>query len=572
MSGRPLRTCRPLRWTGLLLALGPRRQLVLATMLLAATLLALPLRASESIGSYDTVIDVRADGTLQVTESITVRAEGDRIRRGIYRDFPTRYRDRRGNRVVVDLQVLSLQRNGSPEPWFTESRANGVRINFGNDDLLPVPAEYTYVLRYRTTRQLGFFDRHDELYWNAVGTGWEFPVEQATVRARLPAPIPADAMALEAYTGAAGTQGDGAYIAALVAPGEAFWRTTSTLAPREGFTVVLGFPKGVVAAPGHAQRAAWLLQDNRGILVALAGLLALLAYCVTRWRRVGRDPRAGTVIARYEPPAGHSPAGLRYVREMGYDARCFSVDLLALAVGGHVRIHRDKSLLQDKWRLERLQPRPDIAPDRGAQVLLDTLFKDAAGTLDLHHSQAAIVAAAHAAHQKILSTRYVPAMFNRHGGSIGIAALIAAAAGVLAVVTSGGAGIAVIAGLVALMLLMVIAFALLVRAHTPSGRALLDEVEGLKLYLGVAEREELERLQGPGGPPALDAARYEALLPYAVALEVEDAWTRRFTAAVGDAAAAAATSGIGWYRGAGAGDLAALSRAVGSSLSTQISS
>ena len=30
----------------------------------------------------------------------------------------------------------------------------------------------------------------------------------------------------------------------------------------------------------------------------------------------------------------------------------------------------------------------------------------------------------------------------------------------------------------------------------------------------------------------LDAGRYEALLPYAVALEVEEAWTEKFTTAV----------------------------------------
>src|SRR5690606_9748606 len=107
-----------------------------------------------------------------VTEHITVHAEGTRIRRGIYRDFPTRYRDRHGNRVVVGFEMLGLTRNGQPEPWFTENLSNGVRINTGNDDFLQVPGEHAYTLHYRTTRQLGFFDEHDELYWNAIGTGW----------------------------------------------------------------------------------------------------------------------------------------------------------------------------------------------------------------------------------------------------------------------------------------------------------------------------------------------------------------------------------------------------------------
>ena len=143
----------------------------LLPVLLVVVALASPAFAQERILAYDSVVAVRADGSLDVTERITVRAEGDQIRRGIYRDFPTRYKDRYGNRVVVGFEMLGVTRDGRPEPWFTEGKPNGVRINTGNDDLLPVPADVTYALHYRTTRQLGFFQDHDELYWNAIGTG-----------------------------------------------------------------------------------------------------------------------------------------------------------------------------------------------------------------------------------------------------------------------------------------------------------------------------------------------------------------------------------------------------------------
>ena len=119
---------------------------------------------------------------------------------------------------------------------------------------------------------------------------------------------------------------------------------------------------------------------------------------------------------------------------------------------------------------------------------------------------------------------------------------------------------------------MLIAFAVLVRAPTPEGRKLLDEIEGLKLYLGVAERDDLARLAGPGAPPQLDAGRFQRLLPFAVALEVEDAWTRQFTVAVGASAAAAATATMAWYSGAGVGDIAGFTSAIGSGLSSQIAS
>src|SRR3546814_1990151 len=98
-------------------------------LVLPALLGTAPVQARERILSYDTVIEVHADGRLDIVEDIRVRAEGRAIRRGIYRDFPTRYRDRIGNRVVVGFEVVGVQRDGKPEPWFTENVDNGGRIN-----------------------------------------------------------------------------------------------------------------------------------------------------------------------------------------------------------------------------------------------------------------------------------------------------------------------------------------------------------------------------------------------------------------------------------------------------------
>src|SRR5678815_3721522 len=207
--------------------------------------------ADERILGYDSEVQIRRDGSLEVTERITVRAEGSQIRRGIYRDYPTRYKDRYGNRVVVDLKVLAVLRNDEPEPWFTEEHDNGVRINTGNDTFLPVPADYTYTLRYRTTRQLGFFADHDELYWNAIGTGWAFPIDEGRVDVFLPAPVEVERMTAEGYTGVQGSKGQD-YRAQVVEPGHAHWELTRPLQPSEGFTIVLSFPKGLIPAPNRS--------------------------------------------------------------------------------------------------------------------------------------------------------------------------------------------------------------------------------------------------------------------------------------------------------------------------------
>ena len=55
-------------------------------------ILSLPVSSDERILAYHSDIDVHADASMTVTETIRVRAEGNNIRRGIYRDFPTHLR------------------------------------------------------------------------------------------------------------------------------------------------------------------------------------------------------------------------------------------------------------------------------------------------------------------------------------------------------------------------------------------------------------------------------------------------------------------------------------------------
>jgi len=528
--------------------------------------------AVESILSFDSEVSIGADGALEVTESIVVRAEGVNIRRGIYRDFPTRYRDRHGQRFTVDLQVLSLSRDGQPEPFFTENVSNGVRINFGSDELLEVPGDYAYVLRYRTTRQVGFFDTHDELYWNATGHGWSFAILRASARIVLPQPVAPDQLRTDAYSGVIGSRDDATRVVRESAG--ARWEHPGILEPGRGLTVVLGFPKGIIAEPSREQRLRWLLRDSAWPIFTAASYLLLLGGYLLVWLRVGRDPPAGTIIARYDPPAGHTPAGLRYLRRMGYDPTCFSVDTVALGVAGCLRIIGEKRLFGDKWSLERLSmaKRNEVPPSQ--QKLIDAIFSGGKNLVSLEAANADRMRAAKAAHQAELESTYQPAYFrlNQLWSVIGFGFTVFVSFLAFAGAANDSFAIAVVIGGGVLMVLTCIVFAFLLPQPTAQGRALLDEIAGLRLYLSVAERDALSRLGS--AEPTLDAERYQRLLPYAMALDVEAAWTRRFTAAVGAAVAAQAARSAGWIGGntSSISSFASLGSSLGSSFNKQIAS
>ena len=89
---------------------------------LAALLLALPIEASaeERITRFISDVQIQPDASLDVAETIDVRAEGNRINHGIYRDFPTRYRGRNGSQVRVGFTLRDVTRDGLPEPTVIE--------------------------------------------------------------------------------------------------------------------------------------------------------------------------------------------------------------------------------------------------------------------------------------------------------------------------------------------------------------------------------------------------------------------------------------------------------------------
>ena len=119
------------------------------------------------------------------------------------------------------------------------------------------------------------------------------------------------------------------------------FKTTRRLAPKEGLTVAVSWPKGVVHEPSGQERMGFFLRDNVATAIGLIWLAVLLGFYLWVWYRVGRDPATGTIIPLYAPPAGFSPAGVRFVSRMGYDDKAFAAAVVDMAVKGAVLIQED---------------------------------------------------------------------------------------------------------------------------------------------------------------------------------------------------------------------------------------
>ncbi len=469
----------------------------------------------EQILSFHSEIRIQTDASMLVTETIRVRAEGQQIQRGIFRDFPTRYNDRFGNNIVVDFEMFTASRDGVLETWRVENISNGVRIYLGNADVFLQPGEYSYAISYRTNQQIGYFADHDELYWNVTGNGWAFQILQASATVTLPRNIAATDLTMEGYTGRFGASGQ-AYIAS-VQDGSASIQTTATLPGGAGLTLAMTWPKGVIVEPTAVERFSYLLVDNRGLLIALLTLLAATTYLYLAWSRVERDPQTGTIFPHYTPHKGYSPASARYISKMRYDMQVFTAAVINLAVKGYLQITKG----QKDYVLSKTFSKTHLAA--GEQVIIDKLFSENE-VVELNEENHKIVMSAIKGHRKALRRDYLGVYFAKNSSFLIPSALGALVmVGVIAVLDALTIAVSIIFGVIAGLHGL---FAYLLKASSVRGRVLIDKLEGFKLYLEVAEEDDLNLRHPPDKTPEL----FEQMLPYAIALGVAEAWSEKFTA------------------------------------------
>ncbi|WFU09681.1 DUF2207 domain-containing protein [Rhizobium sp. CB3090] len=565
--------------------------------------------AAEVINAFDQAILLSRDGSMQVTETITVNAEGRAIRRGIFRDFPLTFVDSAGRQAQVDFDVVSVERDGQPEDWRKEQIEGGERIYIGNADRIINRGQHVYRIVYTTDRQIRYFDDHDELYWNVTGNGWQFPILRASAIVTLPDGVKPQQLAY--YTGPIGATGQDA--SASAQESKVTFVTTRPLAQAEGLTIAIKLSKGAIAAPSRRQQWHWFITDHLDAIIAIGGLILVFAYYLRSWVAVGRDPPRGVMVPRWDPPDGISPALVNYIDNRGFSGAgwtALSATLIDLAVRGYVILGglKEKVVIRptgkagsdlsggDKVLMQAVGPFSPLVIDKANGEVVQQLGSTFRRAIERDHRGeyykanalytiagialsvlilAAIVIFGRL-HENALPLIIVPGFlsivmtifagtigrrFRRHDASLGrriLSVLIAAFFGFLFVSAAvGGLAAAVVplwkagelpllAGIVGIFALNVVFF-FLMGAPTPLGRKMMDGIAGLRQYLTLAERDRMNMQ----GAPQMSPQHFEKLLPYAVALGVEKPWSSAFETWLATAAGAAAAAAYApaWYSG-----------------------
>ena len=292
--------------------------------------------ASEAITNFVSNIYIHANGSADVIETITIRFEKTPVRFGIMRWLPVYIKDN-NQLLTIGYTIGNATVNGLPAPEHVSNNGKQLVVAIGSKKQ-PLPAgTYIYTLQYHLHSAVVFGAHADQFYWDFTGNNWPYRIDNLDATVHLPPG--AGLIKYAGFTGKPGSIAKNFFTTTALGSNQVNFTTTSTLKSGESLIIGLSWPIGYVHKTSSSMGALAGLLYQSGNKVALLFTLLLLFYFISAWCRECRP--AGALFPQMQPPPLLSAAGLRYVVNMGYDLKIFTITILSLAMKGFLTIEED---------------------------------------------------------------------------------------------------------------------------------------------------------------------------------------------------------------------------------------
>lgn len=479
----------------------------------------------EVIRTFNVNARIEQSSIVRVEESI-VYDFGSLNRHGIFRYIPVSYTTERGNKQSAKItDITVVDERGSPYMFSLSRQGKNIEIKIGDPNVL-ITGVHTYVITYVVHNAIGYFEDFDELYWNATGNGWDAPIENAEVSVSIPRTAAKSDIKVSCYQGFVGNterctssvRGIGENIDG------AYFVSSRFLNSKEGLTIALGFPKGIVKEPTLQEQVVALSLDNLIILLPIV----VLVFMIVHWRRHGRDPEGrGTIVPEYDVPDNLTPLEISALLHQGMRATDISAEIIYLATKGYIKI---KKLEEQKlfftssdYTFEKTKDFMGLKPEYDEQLLKGFFASDVSKLSELKKTFYTTVPGIKKSVMEAVIARgyYMHNPTTTIATYVGVACIFFVVIAILAMLE--------ILGLVSAISLfisgvIVIIFSGLMPKVTTIGAEVRERIMGFKMYLSVAEKDRIAFHNAPVKNPEL----FEKLLPFAMVLEVDKQWAKQF--------------------------------------------
>ena len=485
----------------------------------------------------------------------------------------------------IRVKILEVSEDGTPVSYEQGSDSAYEQVRIVPWEPL-APGDHRFVVRYEADGVTQFLADKDQLYWNAVGHYWRLSVDEAVVRVHLPPEVPAGVVTVQAYAGGRGANLEtlGHFGGTQVKPSaiaDGFEFRMANLPWAGSLSVSLTWPKGFLMPPALGPLAhdgglliapALLLLYYVAVWLALGrqpqrGAIAIqyqppqgLSPAAMRYiRTTGCDGR--TLAATIAQLAARGclalePQDGKYMvtRLKSVDPKSLQPSLAPEELGLFYELFEDGPTVvldpKNGGPLNRYLLQINVEMQKGLSNVYFTRNARwlALGTFASFLTAIVMALTAHARNGDLMTLLFLtwwfffcffflgliavmtllPAIGRAMRGLGGTKEVLIGSA-VIGIFGAGGgfvlwqlkssASLAYALSLLALVFINIAAFPALKRL-TPQGRQTLEQIEGFRQFLQKVEQDRMQRLTA--ADTHSDAA--SEFMPYAIALEVREAW------------------------------------------------
>lgn len=557
------------------------RKRILLVLLLISTLIFVPIETAEASTqdfyfkdfTADYYLTKLEDGTskLHVKEVLTAVFPEIDQNHGITRTIPFLNQDEK-NRIIKNENALNLSvlRNGETEKINRiEEEVNYYTVYIG-DSSIYVHGEQVYTLEYDYTDVITEFSKtgdnvsgiegvekaFQELYWDTNGTGWSQSFGKVTANLHVTDEILENMNADEAwcYVGKLGEKGEGRCVIQKTSDGFSF--STENLKARENLTFVVEFKPDTFFV---------MLEKSYFLVIVLVAEIMIFAliiiFKIRRWRKYASKNRKLYkelfIAPQYQSPTDiHVAEGEQVC--IGKTKSSYVATLLELAVNKKVTITKVENQKKYDWSV-KLNVSPNILTDSQKDMLKilaggEALEKDLDIPVKNHTATRSLANLAQDYHgdaeKNLEKLSYFIKKKERPKNGSGLTVIIFAILFFLFPmfinVLDNAENIikpspnSILVGesyLVYLILIIFVAGIVIISIinslitkyskYTEKGIRLANYLDGLEMYIKMAEKERLEFLQSVKGADTSNQGivkLYEKLLPWACLFGLEKSW------------------------------------------------
>ena len=487
----------------------------------------------EHISRFDSQILIDKQNVAHISETIDYDFSNLQ-RHGIKRFIPHRtkvgnsgkfyyYEFNFENASIDDLHVTSkISRDGEYE-----------LLQLGDADRT-VSGRHSYTIKYTISPVIVKDDEGDYFNWNLTGNYWEVPIAQA--KATITFDSADEVIKQRCYTGVVESKQSNCFM--TVEDKILTVASNGIIGPGSGMTVNALVTKKSVN--NYLQATKPPLPNLWPLAGVVFGLGAITVGIVRKIRAMSEHRRMQkqlVIVAQYEAPDNLSPGEIGHLSDNSSSMAEITATIIHLAVRGYLKIEQTQTkglLKKADYTFHRLKDSKDLKDYE--KQLLDMLLPVGAKQTKISSIEAAVaapvIAAVKGAFKENLNKKgyYITAssvpkktFWKRRSGFLFFLVLL------INLYSLTGPNKApfnfvlfsLIFAIVGAIIGAVIAYTIKL---TESGYDEWAKVEGLKLYLTVAEKDRMNFHESPAKTPE----HFSALLPYAIALGVEKDWAKQF--------------------------------------------